>query len=96
VDWRQRHGHGRKHRRHRLPAPGFVKSLAHRITKFQSAGLVAVKDRVKAIALAAVEDFRRDSDLFGEGSRNPEPQSPFQTRHAELDLARLLGELTNH
>ena len=30
----------------------FVRSLAHRIAKFPAAGLVAVKDRVNAIALA--------------------------------------------
>jgi enoyl-CoA hydratase/carnithine racemase len=82
----------------------FVTSLAHRIAKFPSAGLIAVKDRANAIALASVEDFRRDSDLFGEGSRNPEAQSRsqaalergFQTRKAELDLARLLGEPAHH
>jgi hypothetical protein len=41
------------------------------------------------------------ADLFGEGVRNPEAQKRFraalkrgfQTRDAELDLARLLGEL---
>src|SRR5882724_11768597 len=79
----------------------FVRSLALRIAKFPSAGLVAVKDRVNAIALAPVEDFRRDSDLFGEGARNPEGQSRFQaafkrgfqTRDAEMDLAGLLGDL---
>jgi enoyl-CoA hydratase/carnithine racemase len=79
----------------------FVRSLAHRIAKFPATGLAAVKDRVNAIALAPVEDFRRDSDLFGEGSRNSEPQSRFQaafkrgfqTREAEMDLARLLGDL---
>jgi hypothetical protein len=56
---------------------------------------------VNAIALAPVEDFRRDSDLFGESSRNPEGQSRFQgafkrgfqTRDAEMDLAGLLGDL---
>jgi enoyl-CoA hydratase/carnithine racemase len=82
----------------------FVKSLAHRIAKFPAAGLIAVKDRANAIALAPVEDFRRDSDLFGEGSSNPEPQRRFadalkrgfQTRVAEMDLARLLGELNDH
>ena len=45
---------------------------------FPAAGLVAVKDRVNAITLAPVEDFRRDSDLFGEArsqSRGPEPDS---------------------
>jgi hypothetical protein len=52
-------------------------------------------------ALASVEDFRRDSDLFGEGVRNPEAQrqtqaafkSGFQTREAEMALGRLLGDL---
>src|SRR5215813_1209247 len=79
----------------------FVSSLAHRIAKFPAAGLVAVKDRVNAIALAPVEDFRRDSNLFGEGSSKPEAQRRFaaalqrgfQTREAEKDLARMLGEL---
>jgi hypothetical protein len=58
-------------------------------------------DRVNAIALAPVEAFRRDSDLFGESARNPEAQSRFkaalkhglQTRDAELDLARMLEDL---
>ena len=79
----------------------FVRSLAHRIASFPAAGHVAVKDRVNAIALAPAEDFRRDSDLFVEGVRNPEAQSRikaaikrgFQTRDAELDLARLLRDL---
>ena len=80
----------------------FVSSLAHRIARFPSAGLVAVKDRVNAIALAPEQDFRRDSDLFGEGAQTAEAQSRFQaafkrgfqTRAAEMDLARLLGELS--
>ena len=78
----------------------FVSSLAHRIAGFPAAGHAVVKDRVNAIALAPVEDFRRDSDLFGEGVRAPEAQSRIgaamrrglQTRDAELDLARLLGD----
>ena len=41
-------------------------------------GLVAVKERVNAIALAPAEAFRRDSDLFGEGVRKPEAQSRLQ------------------
>jgi enoyl-CoA hydratase/carnithine racemase len=87
-----------------LPASAlgdFVRSLAHRIARFPAAGLVPVKDRVNAIALAPAEDFRHDSDLFGEGARNPVAQGRFQaalkrgfqTRDAELDLARMLGEL---
>jgi enoyl-CoA hydratase/carnithine racemase len=61
-----------------LPADAlgdFVRSLAHRIAGFPSAGHVAVKDRVNAIAIAPAEDFRRDSDLFGEGVHNFEAQS---------------------
>ena len=79
----------------------FVASLAHRIARFPAAGQIAVKQRVNAIALAPVADFRRDSDLFGEGVRTPEAQRRikaafdrgFQTRAAEMDLARLLGDL---
>ena len=82
----------------------FVRSLAHRIAGFPAAGLVAVKDRVNAIALAPAEDFRRDSDLFGEGIRKPEAQRRlqaalkrgFQTRDGEMDLARMLGDLADH
>jgi enoyl-CoA hydratase/carnithine racemase len=87
-----------------LPADAlgeFVSSLAHRIAKFPAGSLAAVKDRVNAIALAPVEDFRRDSDLFAEGARTPEGQRRFQaafkrgfqTRDAEMDLARMVGEL---
>jgi enoyl-CoA hydratase/carnithine racemase len=79
----------------------FVRSLAHRVAKFPAGSLAAVKDRVNAIALAPAEDFRRDSDLFGEGARKPEAQSRlqaafqrgFQTRDTEMDLARLLADL---
>jgi len=89
-----------------LPAASieeFVSSLAHRIAGFPTAGQLAVKDRVNAITLAPVEDFRRDSDLFGQTVREPEAQSQlqavikrgFQTRDAEMGLARMLGELTN-
>jgi len=87
-----------------LPAAelnNFVRSLAHRVARFPAAGLAQVKDRVNAIALAPVEEFRRDSDLFGEGARTPEAQSRFkaafehgfQTRDAELDLTPLIGAL---
>jgi enoyl-CoA hydratase/carnithine racemase len=79
----------------------FVSALAHRIAGFPAAGLVTVKERVNAIALAPVEEFRRDSDLFGERVRAPEVQKRihaafergFQTRDAEMSLGRLLGEL---
>ncbi|WP_144147159.1 hypothetical protein [Paraburkholderia sp. BCC1884] len=62
-----------------------------------------VKRRVNSIALAPIEDFRHDSDLFGEGVREPAAQKRiqaaigrgFQTRDAEMDLGRLLVELTD-
>lgn len=79
----------------------FVAALAHRIARFPAAGRVAVKNRVNAIALGSAEDFRRDSDLFGDGVRKPAAQNlmqaamqrGFQTREAELSLARMLGDL---
>ena len=87
-----------------LPAQtldNFVDALAHRIARFPGAGLATLKERVNAIALAPADDFRRDSNLFGEGVRTPEYRARFeaamkhgfQTRGAELDLARLLGDL---
>jgi enoyl-CoA hydratase/carnithine racemase len=89
-----------------LPADelgGFVSSLAHRVAGFPAAGQVVVKERVNEIALAPVEDFRRDSELFLEGVRTPEFQGliqtamkrGFQTRDAEMDLARLVGDLAD-
>ena len=87
-----------------LPADAlaeFVSSLARRIAAFPAAGQVLAKDRVNAIALAPVEDFRHDSDLFGEAVRTPDAQRRvvaalehgFQTRAAELDLGPALGDL---
>jgi enoyl-CoA hydratase/carnithine racemase len=78
----------------------FVSSLAQRIAGFPAAGHAAVKDRVNTIALAPAEDFRRDSDLFGEGVGDPEAQSRIgaavkrglQTRDAELALGRMLAD----
>jgi enoyl-CoA hydratase/carnithine racemase len=82
----------------------FVRALALRIGSFPAGSVAAVKDRVNAIALAPVEDFRRDSDLFAKYSRTPEGQRRFQdafkhgfqTRDAEMDLAGLLGTLNDH
>jgi enoyl-CoA hydratase/carnithine racemase len=79
----------------------FVRSLAHRIAKFPAAGHTVVKERVNEIALPTVEDIRRDSDLFLEGTRADEFQKlmqaamerGFQTRGPEMDLAGLLGDL---
>jgi len=79
----------------------FVRSLALRIASFPAQGRAVVKDRVNGIALAPAEEIRRDSDLFLEGTRTNEFQEltqtaiklGFQTRDAEMDLARLVGEL---
>jgi len=79
----------------------FVSSLAHRIAKFPAAGRAAVKERVNAMTLPSVEDIRHDSDLFLNGTRSPEFQEltqdalekGFQTREAELNLAKLVGDM---
>jgi hypothetical protein len=57
---------------------------------------------VNEIALAPVEDFRRDSDLFGEAAGQPAAQTliqsamqrGFQTREWEMALARMLATST--
>jgi len=82
----------------------FVSSLAHRIARFPAAGRAVVKERVNAIALPPAEDIRRDSDLFIEGVRSREFQDRmqdvmkrgFQTRDAEMNLARMVGDLDEH
>ena len=79
----------------------FVKSLAHRIATFPADGRAVIKERLNGIALAPVEDFRRDSDLFLDCARSAESQRRtkvamnrgFQTRNAEMDLNRMLGKL---
>jgi enoyl-CoA hydratase/carnithine racemase len=79
----------------------FVSALAHRVARFPAAGHAVVKDRVNATALAPIEDFRRDSDLFLEGVGDPEAQrrigaamkGGLQTRDAEMALGRMVGEL---
>jgi len=79
----------------------FVKSLALRIARFPSDGHQLVKNRVNAIALAHVEDFRADSDAFGNAVREPEAQQRiaralekgFQTRSGELQMGAMLAAL---
>ena len=82
----------------------FVKSLAHRIATFPDMGHAVVKERVNAICLPAVEDIRRDSDLFLEGTRTNEFQqltqtafrNGFQTRAAEMKLAQLVYDMQSN
>jgi enoyl-CoA hydratase/carnithine racemase len=79
----------------------FVRGLAERIASYPAAGLLAIKERVDAITLALSDDFRRDSDLFGEQVGNAETQRRIraamerglQTRHAELDFADIVDDL---
>jgi enoyl-CoA hydratase/carnithine racemase len=79
----------------------FIAALAHRIAGFPASGQLAIKQRVNAAALASADDFRRDSDLFlsGMGERATQCRIQaaikhgFQTRAAELDLARMLDTL---
>jgi enoyl-CoA hydratase/carnithine racemase len=81
----------------------FVSRMAHRIASFPAAGALSVKARVNEAALAPVDDFRHDSDLFGQGIIDPETQrrmkdafaAGFQTREPELDLAGLVGRLSD-
>jgi enoyl-CoA hydratase/carnithine racemase len=89
-----------------LPADAldeFVGALAHRIAAFPAAGHAAVKQRVNAISLAPLEDFRRDSDLFRDSVAGADTQRliqaamthGLQTRDAELDLAAMLAVVSD-
>jgi enoyl-CoA hydratase/carnithine racemase len=79
----------------------FVTALAERIGRFPAAGQAAVKDRVNAIALASLEDFRQDSDRFLECMSTPQAQRlttsalahGLQSHDGELALARTLASL---
>ena len=81
----------------------FVRALAHRVAGFPATGHTTVKERVNAIALAPAEDFRRDSDLFGQVVRTPEAQRRIQgamerglqTRDAEMTLTQILDDPTD-
>ena len=89
-----------------LPAASlgeFVRAFAHRIAGFPAGGRTAIKERVGTIALAQVDDFRRDSDLFLERARDPETQRRtglamargFQTHEGEMALPNMLRDLAD-
>jgi enoyl-CoA hydratase/carnithine racemase len=81
----------------------YVTALAHRIARFPQAALLMLKQRVNAITLASEGDYRRDSELFGEGFHDGGEarartatliKRGLQTRsETELNLGRILGEL---
>jgi enoyl-CoA hydratase/carnithine racemase len=80
----------------------FVTNLAHRIAKFPHEGLINIKERINAITLAPVADYRHDSDLFAKAMQNPETTERYKAilgrgfQHpgdTELNLGRVLGEL---
>jgi enoyl-CoA hydratase/carnithine racemase len=86
-----------------LPAAAldaFVASLAQRIARLPVGSRTLLKERVDAISLAPVTEFRRDSDLFLEAARHPDAQRAaqnakargFQTRAGELELGRVIGD----
>ena len=88
-----------------LPADildSFVTDLARRIAAFPAAGHLAIKDRVNAISLAPVDDFRRDSELFGAHVGSAESRrltnaafdEGLQTPQGEMSLASMLAELS--
>ncbi|WP_206240052.1 enoyl-CoA hydratase/isomerase family protein [Novosphingobium terrae] len=77
----------------------FVTDLALKIAEYPAPGLMDVKERVNAISLPPIDDYRIDSDLFGEGVKLPEAsqriqtamKNGFQTREAEIDIASLFN-----
>ena len=50
----------------------FTKCMARRIASFPPIAAAAIKRRVNAVALATEEEFRVDSDMFGEAIQEPE------------------------
>ncbi len=80
----------------------FVSELAHRIAKFPHQGLIDIKERINAIALAPAEDYRHDSDLFGKATQNEETKARYKAvlergfqlpGNTELNLGDVLAEL---
>jgi enoyl-CoA hydratase/carnithine racemase len=79
----------------------FVIAIAHRVASFPGPGTITIKERVNAISLAPLDEFRNDSDLFAAGVREPETQRRItrsmelglQTRRAEMHLDQILMHL---
>jgi len=86
-----------------IPGGGAVQHLSRLMGRARALEVIASADeeRVHAITLAPEADFRRDSELFGEGFRDGEAKRRtglllnrgLQTRsETELNLGRVLGE----
>ncbi len=73
-----------------------VRALAKRIARSPAAGLLAIKDRVNAITLAATDDFARGSDLFGEEVGNAETQRRIQAAMRRGLQTRRRGDGIRH
>ncbi|MDB5134699.1 MAG: hypothetical protein JWP37_1302 [Mucilaginibacter sp.] len=80
----------------------FVTALAHRIAKFPHQGLLDIKERINAVALAPADDYRHDSDLFGKATQNQETKDRYkaildlgfqQPGNTELNLGEILGSI---
>jgi len=80
----------------------FVDTLAMRIAKFPRQGLLDIKERINAITLAPIDDYRKDSDLFGKAMQNPETKERYKAimdmgfqhqGNTELNLGKVLGNL---
>jgi enoyl-CoA hydratase/carnithine racemase len=85
-----------------LELGNFVGLLAQRIANFPAIGRLVLKERVNAIGLPSVDEIRRDSDLFLEGTGNPQYHERmnaalkhgFQTREGELNFSKMLNDLS--
>ena len=80
----------------------FVDDLAHRIAKFPYKGLMDIKDRINAISLAPVDDYRKDAEMFFQATQTSETKDRFKTisgkgfqspGETELNLGDALGSL---
>jgi len=79
----------------------FVSELAHRIARYPQQGLQDIKERINAISLAPVSDYRTDADLFFQATQSSETKDRFKIiaekgfqfpGDTELNLGDVLGK----